>query len=76
MKLVKAFNIQWDTDGEGIDLPSEAFFKVDNDFDLNEGLADLLSDEYNFCVDYAEYEVVAETESICRSVLKPVTLEQ
>lgn len=76
MKLVKAFNIQWDTDGENIDLPSEAFFNVDNDFDLNEGLADLLSDEYNFCVDYAEYEVVAETESICRSVLKPVTLEQ
>ena len=72
MKLIKAFNIQWDTDGEGIDLPTEAFFSVDDNFDINEGLADLLSDEYNFCVEYAEYEVVAETESVCRSTLKPV----
>jgi hypothetical protein len=76
MKLIKAFNIQWDTGGEPIDLPSEAFFSVDNDFDINEGLADLLSDEYNFCVEYAEYEVVAETESVCRSFLKPIVLEQ
>ena len=72
MKLIKAFNIQWDTDGEPIDLPSEAFFCVDNNFDINEGLADLLTDEYNFCVDYVEYEVVAESDSVCRSVLKPV----
>lgn len=71
MKLVKAFNIQWDTDGEDIDLPSEAFFHVDDNFDINEGLSDLLTDEYNFCVNVAEYEVVAETESTCRSVLKP-----
>jgi hypothetical protein len=72
MRLIKAFNIQWDTNGEGIDLPSEAFFNVDDNFDISEGLSDLLSDEYNFCVDYAEYEVVAETESVCRSTLKPV----
>ena len=72
MKIIKAFNIQWDTDGEPVDLPTEAFFSVDDNFDINENLADLLSDEYNFCVEYAEYEVVAEVESVCRTVLKPV----
>lgn len=76
MKLIKAFNIEWDTEGQEIDLPKEAFFQVDDDFDCDEGLADLLTDEYNFCVNYAQYEIVAETESICRSFLKPVISEQ
>ena len=76
MKLIKAFNIQWDTDGEPVDLPTEAFFSVDDNFDINENLADLLTGEYNFCVEYAEYEVVAEVESVCRSFLKPIVLEQ
>jgi len=61
MKLVKAFNIEWDTDGEYIDLPTVAFFNVDNDFDCEEELTNLLSDQYNYCVNYAEYEIVSRT---------------
>ena len=62
MKLVKAFNIEWDTDGEYIDIPTECFFWVQDDFDCEEELTNLLSDNYNYCVNYAEYEVVSSTK--------------
>jgi hypothetical protein len=61
MKLIKAFNIEWVTNGEEIDLPKEAFFSVDNNFNIEEGLEELLSGEYNYLVNIAEYEIVAET---------------
>jgi hypothetical protein len=54
MKIVRLFDIQWDTDGEPADelgLPSEHIAVVDDDeWDPAEDAADLLSDEYGFCV--------------------------
>lgn len=70
MILIKAFNIDWDTDGEKIDwLPNEVFFHVDNDFNPEEDLCDLLTDEYNYLVNVAEYEIMAKTKE--KSVLVP-----
>jgi hypothetical protein len=54
MKTFRLFNIQWDTDGgdpHELGLPSEHIAVVDDDdWDPAEEAADLLSDEYGFCV--------------------------
>lgn len=39
--------IEWDTDGEEVDLPSKVIVPEDVDLD---GIADYLSDKYGFCV--------------------------
>ena len=51
----KAYNIEWDTDGEETDLPSEVDIPW-NVFD--DDIDDYLSDEYEFCV--SGYEVEEE----------------
>jgi hypothetical protein len=42
-----AINIQWDTDGEEVNLPE----RVEIPFNVSDDeIADMLSDEYGFCV--------------------------
>jgi len=57
MKL-RLFNIEWDTDGEDVDLPDEVIVNVDDDFDPEEDAADLLSERYDWCVEDLEFEVL------------------
>jgi len=54
---IRAFNIQYDTPNQN-DLPAELFFDVDNDTDIDDELADMISDETGWCVISAEYEVI------------------
>jgi len=61
MKIVRLFDIRWDTDGEPADelgLPSEIIAIVDDDWDPVEDAADLLSDQYDFCVDGCSFTVL------------------
>ena len=44
---MKAINIQWDTDNEMIDLPTEV--EIPEDYSEDE-VADYLSDEYGYCI--------------------------
>lgn len=44
---IKIYDIEWDTDGEDVDLPSEIIVETDNDDP--EYLSDLITDEYGFC---------------------------
>ncbi len=60
---VKFFDISWDTDGERADLPSEVTLTVDDDTDLEEQGADILSDKFGWCVNGLNYEV--HTEGKC-----------
>lgn len=46
MKTVRVYDIEWDTDGEEVDLPSIANVTVKNEDEI----ADKLSDEYGWCV--------------------------
>ena len=48
-KTLKAYaiNIQWDTDGEEVNLPERVEIPFNVSFD---DIADMLSDEYGFCV--------------------------
>lgn len=60
---VKIFNISWDTDEEETDLPSKIVFNfkdkhVFDDIDIDEFLSDILSDEYGFCVNGFQYEII------------------
>lgn len=60
---VRAFNIQWDTDGEDIDLPKEMIVDVDEDHfndDPDEAVGDAVSDESGFCHNGLSYEIVQE----------------
>jgi len=61
MKIVRLFDIRWDTDGEDPEdcgLPKNHFAQVDDDWDPEEQAADLLSDTYGFCVDGCAYKVL------------------
>lgn len=55
---IRAFNIKYDTDGQKIKLPKKIVFDVEDDFDADEELADLISDETGFCVFSCEYEIL------------------
>ena len=53
MKIVRLFNIQWDTDGEDpteLGLPSDTIAVVDDDWTPVDDAADLLADQFGFCV--------------------------
>jgi len=72
MKKIRLFNIKWDTTDTGnesdysdaevkqLGLPAEFTAEVDEDFDPKEEGADLLSDEFGFCVFGCDYEFVTE----------------
>lgn len=49
------YNIQWDTDGEDVNLPTEIEIQFYMDGD---DIAGMLSDEYGFCVVSYDIEVV------------------
>lgn len=52
-KQYQLWKIKWDTDGpsaKSLGLPRRVSIVVDADFDVGEDGADLLSDEYGYCV--------------------------
>jgi len=52
-----AINIQWDTDGEEVNLPDRVEIPFNVSFD---DIEDMLSDEYGFCVCGFNIEQVEE----------------
>jgi hypothetical protein len=55
---VRFTNIDWETDGEEVNLPTELTLEVDDDVDLDEEGGDVLSDEYDWLVNGFDYEVM------------------
>jgi hypothetical protein len=51
---IKTTKIDWDTDGEDIDLPQSVELEVEDE----EEIADALSDNFGFCVFSFEYETI------------------
>ena len=77
-KTFKITEINWDTDGESVDLPTEVIYKSDlpscSEFD-NECVVDWLSDEYGWCVNGCMITVVnmfpkMTSEEICLSAME------
>lgn len=61
MKIVRLFDIRWDTDGEDpneLGLPPEIIVIVDDDWTVEENAADSLSDQYGFCVEGCSFTVL------------------
>lgn len=61
---IKCYNIEWDTDGDKKilkKLPKEVIVNLedyDDEMDLDEQLADIISDEFGFCIFGFEYEII------------------
>jgi hypothetical protein len=59
MKLIKAYDIEWNRIGDHYeDLPSEAFFSVRDDCNPEDELINELEDYYNHQVAAAYYEFI------------------
>lgn len=60
---IKIYNIDWDTDGEDIDLPTEETFEIDDDYlmdNIAEEMDDYLSEKYGYCVDGYFSKIIKE----------------
>jgi hypothetical protein len=61
MKIVRLYDICWDTDEESSDelgLPQEHIAVVEDDLDIEEHGADILSDKHGFCVKGCSFKVL------------------
>jgi hypothetical protein len=61
MKIIRLFNIEWDTDNEDpteLGLPSEIIAVVDDDWTPEDDAADLLADQFGFCVKGCSFTVL------------------
>lgn len=60
MKVTRAYDIVWETDGEDVDLPTEV--ELPKDFgDDDDAITDFLSDEYGWLVVSYERESVEKS---------------
>lgn len=55
---VKFTNIVWDDERSGVELPSEYITVVDDDIDLDTEGADILSDEFGWCVFSFDFVII------------------
>ena len=62
MKIVRLFDIRWDTDADDpseLGLPSEHLAIVEDDWNPEEEAADLLADQFGFCVFGCSFKLMA-----------------
>jgi hypothetical protein len=59
-QTVLVYDITWDTDGEDVDLPSEATLDIDgeNDEEIRDQIADKLSDQTGWCVGSFDFRFI------------------
>lgn len=69
MKTIRAISIDYDTDGKKITLPEEIDFEVEDDFDPESELADLVSDKTGWLVKSLDFVV------LCGNCGRPATIE-
>ena len=69
MKTIRAIDIDYETDGAKITLPKELDFEVEDDFDPEEELADLVSDKTGWLVKSVDYL------NLCGNCGKVATIE-
>ena len=68
MITVHFTDINWDTDGEFIEhLPTETTLTMEDDADISLEGANLLSDEYGWCVNSFNFEIV-ETKVVFKKI--------
>jgi hypothetical protein len=56
---IRIFNINYDTDGQKIQLPKEIIFdQISANTDINSEIADMISDKTGFCVNSFSLEII------------------
>jgi hypothetical protein len=60
MKPVRFFEIEWDADGDN-ELPQDVVVLMDDARDPTEDGADILADEYGFCVKGCSFKVLDDS---------------
>jgi len=58
MKKYKAYNIDWNIDGENINLPSEVEFEMENDEDPSLNGANSISDKTGWSINSFSFEEI------------------
>ena len=58
-KRYRLFDVVWDTDGHNVTLPYETIVEIDDDDDIRDIGADLLSDKHGWCVWSFDYEEIS-----------------
>lgn len=58
MVEVECTDIDWDTDGEKVDLPQTVRIMLESSEDAGEVVADRLSDTYGWCIKSLNYKVL------------------
>ena len=58
---IRFYEIDWDTDGEDVDLPVDVVLPVDDDLDVSLDGANVLSDKYGWCVNSFQFEKAKRT---------------
>jgi hypothetical protein len=67
MKVMRLYDILWDTDGEDpteLGLPSDHIAVVDDDWTPVDDAADLLADQFGFCVHGCDFKVLTNPKLI------------
>jgi len=60
MKNYRCYDIDWDTDGNEVELPNEMIIEVENDFDVSLDGANILSDKMGWCVNNFSFDEVED----------------
>ncbi len=63
---MKAINIQWETDDENVDLPTEVDLPIDLEEDDDDEITDYLSDEYDYLVN--SYDILTDDGEIVQVI--------
>jgi len=58
MVEVEVYDIEWDTDGEEVDLPKTVRLMLDTIEDADNVIADKLSDKYEWCVKRCNFRMI------------------
>lgn len=59
---IKITDIVWDVDDDDdVELPTEIVYNCDDNVsekDIDDSIADLVSDDYGYCIDSLDYELI------------------
>lgn len=72
---IKITNIKWDTDGQKVKLPKEELYEIDGDYLINileDEMNDYLSDNYGYCMDSYNCEIVEEPNENVQLLIEDV----
>ena len=60
MKQYKVTNVEWETDGEDVDLPQSFVIELDDECNPRDEMADAISDKYGWLINGCSYELVED----------------